>query len=71
MVSLTRAEIFMKLIQRITIAFCLSFLLGLNLPFAALAEGIFPNLSGADLQQKIAENGSPEATLGCHSFFLL
>ena len=64
MVSLTRAEIFMKLIQRITIAFCLSFLLCLNLPFAALADGIFPNLSGADLQQKIAEEYSPEATLG-------
>ena len=54
----------MKLLKQLTVAFCLSCLLLIHAPFSVLAEELFPDLSGADLQLKIAREFTPERTLG-------
>ena len=54
----------MKLLKQLTIAFCLSCLLLVNAHFSVLADELFPDLSGADLQLKIAEEYTPDQTLG-------
>ncbi len=55
----------MKLFKQLAIAFCLSCLILLvNNPCTVLADELFPNLRGTDLQQKIAEEYTPDKTLG-------
>ncbi len=55
----------MKSLKKLAIAFCLSCLILLvNTPGNVLADGIFPDLSGAALQKKIAEEYTPDKTLG-------
>ena len=54
----------MKLLKQLTVAFCLSCLLLIKTPFSVMAEELFPDLSGTDLQLKIAQEFSPEQTLG-------
>ena len=54
----------MKLLKQLTVAFCLSCLLLIHAPFSVLAEELFPDLSGADLQLQIAREFTPERTLG-------
>ena len=54
----------MKLLKQLTVAFCLSCLLLINAPCSVMAEQLFPDLSGADLQLKIAQEFTPEQTLG-------
>ena len=54
----------MKLFKQLIIVFSFSFLLLINTPFNVLASELFPDLSGADLQSKIAEEYAPRQTLG-------
>ena len=55
----------MKLLKKLAITFCLSCLILLvNTPYNVLADELFPNLKGTDLQQKIAEEYTPDQTLG-------
>ncbi len=55
----------MKLLKQLAIVFCLSCLMLLaNTPGNVLADELFPDLSGAALQHKIAEEYTPTQTLG-------
>lgn len=54
----------MKLLKKLIIIFTFNFLLLLNTFSSVLADELFPDLSGADLQLKIAEEYTPEKTLG-------
>ena len=55
----------MKLLKQLAIVFCLSCLILLiNIPGNVLADELFPDLSGAALQQKIADEYTPAQTLG-------
>ncbi len=54
----------MKLLKQLIIAFCLSCLLLLNAPASVLADELFPDLTGASLQLKIATEYTPNQTLG-------
>ena len=55
----------MKLLKQLAIAFCLSCLILLvNTPGTVLADELLSNLSGAALQQKIADEYTPDQTLG-------
>ncbi len=53
----------MKLIKQLTIAICIGCLILINNPLNALAEEIFPELSGAELLSKVAQEYKGE-TLG-------
>jgi len=54
----------MQLFKQLIIGFCLSCLLVINYPCTVLANEISPDLSGAELLQKIAQDYAPEQTLG-------
>ena len=49
---------------RIAIVFCLSCLMLVSSPLNVLADELYLDLKGAELQFKIAEEYSPEQTLG-------
>ncbi len=54
----------MKILKQVVIIFFLSFLLLINTSLDVIADELFPDLSGADLEFKIAQEYAPEQTLG-------
>ncbi len=54
----------MQSFKQLIIGFCLSCLFLINFPFRVLANEILPDLSGAELLQKVAQDSAPDQTLG-------